>query len=1629
MTLFTSDTTGLNTGGVNISNSYLNLAANFTDDDLVNQDSVEINWPSSNNRFNHCTVRFPNESENFKEDSASWPPKVSGSIYRGIGGKLYKPQSGWDEVDPNSGGARYSARLLNNLGVWSGPDTDGADGQAPEMNWTFIASASDSCTLEFAADDWASILIRDITNLPSSSETLVSLSVSWPAYTTTTLNLVINRKYIISVNSSDSGGLQGVAGRLYGTNSGIEYWSTKAIAYDDMELQNQSNAIYQTFLEEDNFVELEEDVSLEGITDYYHALAKAEEKVRTSRTALTISFKYIIKDKFIEPGDYIKLDSARLSLQNLYLRVDDVTLEDNGICSVNATRFDWTQLAWNVKDDQLIKPENLYNFEIDSPTNVILNSADTTLEGTIGKLIWNGVFSEVTGYIVYIAEVVNNQIGEYQEIGRTNNTYFSVPPFNYTTVAFGVRSYTTLGKKSPIVTTGIIQVTQNYKRDLTISANHLMFIQEAYSTNFTTPSIILTAVARGFSNPTYAWFLDNTAIPGISTKTLQIEPFLGAPRYYKVQVSEFKPGSNVAIESLEYTILVQSRKESIRATINASPSLPPPPPLNFNVKPLYNSVKLSWTIPTYNAGEVPHGYTEIKAVILENSFENWDTILTGMLQATASLEPGNTIFKKLLPGDPSRILGDLNNDGVFSGTDIDSLNQFLAGTASDSIESYINHIFRPELQTDITGTYSAYFNYNTTEALAALDAAAFKIADVSGDVNNFIFAGDPGTDYLFILTEVNAEGVRSTTSVKLGATTSPNTTKLIETLSNKINATELNTTLNTRIDLIDAPTTGLVTKVTNLESTTSSLNTSITTITSRTEYGEGFTPKLSFNFDTNTESFSASNAAIGWNALFGSGTLGVFNSNQYSYNVVISRTFTTSQRFFGGYHPIVRIKLKRTLGDSIVGWIGDLRYSTTNHSFSSSYRKVNSSLPSGVTLLANNATDWFVVEWDMSTLTNGGNDWLNNTITGIQLYFHYSIYSEWYIDWIAIGTKTINSAQALYNQEVITRTNADSALSQQIINISADLNGLTAAVQQKMTARAEDGTLLSAYSLVIDNSGNLSGFGLESVVDTQTGASQSVFGVNADKFYISSPGVTSVKPFIVTDNIVYIDTARIKDGSITNAKIGNLAADKITSGFINADRIEAESITAAKINSNGLSIRDAAGNILFNAGAAKPLDSTLVNGLGALATKHSLDYFELTTVFDTFFTNLNKWEGIGDNSNLISDSSVSGGTFLRVTGYKEILSKDYIPVDTNRIYYSKCRARRASGTTGTFYAGFACYDKDKNYIAPNPPGSTYNYSAFSAENLTSNWTTKGNYIDQPMAPDAGALHFRPGTAFVKLMMLCNYQGSNNDVTDIDFLEFYDVTESYYKLDNNARNLLSGPGGFATGDLNWDANGTRTSGTGIGFTTKGIVAYNAEGNPTFTLDGINGNASFKGNITGASGTFSGNLSGADITGAIGTFSGTLSADSITANSIKTRKLVSNAVSSVLALSELNPNPFPITSSAYTTVFELTLSDSTDPEEGSYYDAIISISASWLASTYGRYASVRLLKNNSVVLFNELLGIDQANAQMLGSVDNAPGGAGNYKLQFATRDALQSGWAGFNTSFNIELASMIITGLKR
>jgi hypothetical protein len=260
-------------------------------------------------------------------------------------------------------------------------------------------------------------------------------------------------------------------------------------------------------------------------------------------------------------------------------------------------------------------------------------------------------------------------------------------------------------------------------------------------------------------------------------------------------------------------------------------------------------------------------------------------------------------------------------------------------------------------------------------------------------------------------------------------------------------------------------------------------------------------------------------------------------------------------------------------------------------------------------------------------------------------------------------TSTVNTNTAAISTEISTRANADAALTSSITTLQSTSGANTAAIQTEATTRAsETGNLFAKYTVKVDTNGYVSGFGLASTANNGTTVSD--FAVRADKFYIASPsgpGVTPSMPFIVQTTQqtingevvpvgVYMTDAFIRNGSITNAKIANASIDSAKISTLEAGKITAGSIstgeyiqstnfitgsqgwkiygngtaefgaaairgqlTASQIDARGLSIKDASGNVVLNAGTGNftgslngtDVSTVVSNASTALSTANS----------------------------------------------------------------------------------------------------------------------------------------------------------------------------------------------------------------------------------------------------------------------------------------------------------------------------------------------------------------------------------------------------------------------------------------
>lgn len=245
-------------------------------------------------------------------------------------------------------------------------------------------------------------------------------------------------------------------------------------------------------------------------------------------------------------------------------------------------------------------------------------------------------------------------------------------------------------------------------------------------------------------------------------------------------------------------------------------------------------------------------------------------------------------------------------------------------------------------------------------------------------------------------------------------------------------------------------------------------------------------------------------------------------------------------------------------------------------------------------------------------------------------------------------TRIANNAAAIQT-EATARANGDMALASQITTLRASVGENTAAIQTEASVRAEQtGSLFAKYTVKVDVNGYVSGFGLAST--SNNGVPTSEFSIVADRFSIapvqtdntandgspffhrttattingvSVPAGTYMKAAYIHD--ATITTAKIADLAVDNAKIANLSASKLTAGSISVGQyiqssgfvsgtsgwringngtaefanaivrgtvygssIVAGSVTADKIDTRGLTIKDLDGNVILGSGSGLP---------------------------------------------------------------------------------------------------------------------------------------------------------------------------------------------------------------------------------------------------------------------------------------------------------------------------------------------------------------------------------------------------------------------------------------------------------
>ncbi|WP_434527313.1 phage tail tip fiber protein [Photorhabdus asymbiotica] len=143
----------------------------------------------------------------------------------------------------------------------------------------------------------------------------------------------------------------------------------------------------------------------------------------------------------------------------------------------------------------------------------------------------------------------------------------------------------------------------------------------------------------------------------------------------------------------------------------------------------------------------------------------------------------------------------------------------------------------------------------------------------------------------------------------------------------------------------------------------------------------------------------------------------------------------------------------------------------------------------------------------------------------------------------------VNDVAASVTTESQARASADAALGEKIDSVNAKTDQMSATVQQTSKAVADvNGKLSASWTLKMETSGkNDVKYAAGMSLGIDGGTSQ--FLVRADRFgLVNSVDGKITTPFVVNNGVTYMNGAYIQDGTITNAKVGDLQSNNYAAG-------------------------------------------------------------------------------------------------------------------------------------------------------------------------------------------------------------------------------------------------------------------------------------------------------------------------------------------------------------------------------------------------------------------------------------------------------------------------------------------------
>ena len=466
---------------------------------------------------------------------------------------------------------------------------------------------------------------------------------------------------------------------------------------------------------------------------------------------------------------------------------------------------------------------------------------------------------------------------------------------------------------------------------------------------------------------------------------------------------------------------------------------------------------------------------------------------------------------------------------------------------------------------------SVLYGKTYTSGALPVFANALVLTEFAGNV--FSYATNPATTWRLWLKWMSVDGVLSSNPAGgtngVAVTTGQDVALLLTALSGQIRATELEAALDTRINLVDGNGVGSVNArvgdeaIARATAITNEATARGAAITTETNARQAADSSLSSSITTLTASVSTNAAAISTEE---TARVNADSAIVSTATTLAARVTTAEGGITANAAAITTEASARANADSaIVSTATTLAARVTT-------------AEGGITTNAAAITTEATARANADTAETNARTTLAARVT------------------TAEGGISTNAAAI--TTEASARASADSAITSNVTTLSSSVGANTSAIQTEATTRAsETAGLYAQYTVKLDVGGKISGFGLAS---TNTA---SAFAIRADRFYISPPATgagaaTEIIPFIVQASAttingvnvpagVYMDTAFIRDGTITNVKIGNAAIDDAKITALSASKLTAGAVSVGQDISSSNYVAGSAGWMISGTGGAE----------------------------------------------------------------------------------------------------------------------------------------------------------------------------------------------------------------------------------------------------------------------------------------------------------------------------------------------------------------------------------------------------------------------------------------------------------